>query len=80
MGELFIRKKPHKVRGKRLLLGIGKSVSKKAVTRNLLKRRVRVLMRPITLKNPEWDYTVVINPGAEKLPFSVLKKIIETHG
>jgi ribonuclease P protein component len=60
----------------RLFFIIPKSDFKKATIRNLLRRRIRVIMREF-LKNRNYEYTIIVRRGAEKLLFLELKKEIE---
>ncbi len=73
MSNLVVRVKPRGSQAKRLFLAVGTAVSKKAVVRNLLKRRLRAVMRPILKDNKE-DFLVIAKPGAQLLTFAELKE------
>jgi len=75
MSNLVVKTKPKGSQAKRLFLAVGAAVSKKAVIRNRLKRRLRVIMRPI-LKDKNGDFLVVARPGAVNLTFTELRKEI----
>lgn len=62
----------------RLLIAVGKSVSPLATKRNLLKRRIRAIMRPV-LKTSPFSYKVVAGKGALAIPFSTLKSELLNH-
>jgi ribonuclease P protein component len=73
---LVLKKKRHVVGGRRLVIVVGKAVSKKSVDRNLLKRRIRVVMRSF-VGEAENDFTVIVRPEANKLSFKGLKSELE---
>ncbi|HXF44236.1 MAG TPA: ribonuclease P protein component [Candidatus Paceibacterota bacterium] len=58
-----------------MVISIGKGVARKAVTRNLLKRRIRAVMRPI-LKEKEGYFSVIARPGAAEATFADIKREI----
>ena len=60
----------------------GVAVSKKATERNLLKRRVKAIMRPIMKETPQKDFTIILHSEAKKLSYNELKNTIENlaHG
>jgi len=62
------------VRGSRLLVGfsVGKKVGN-SVTRNLLKRRMREIVRPLLPVMKPAQYVVVIRESARDADFSTLK-------
>lgn len=55
----------NKLNYNRLGISISKKVSKKAVDRNLIKRRVKVILRPFILKkiNPGHDLLIMVLPN-----------------
>jgi ribonuclease P protein component len=64
----------HRVRGgkKPFFVSVSKNVAKEAVTRNLLKRRVRAIFRSIG--KIQGSYCVVVKPAARMVSFEELKK------
>ncbi|MEK7464352.1 MAG: ribonuclease P protein component [Patescibacteria group bacterium] len=58
-----------------LIVVVGTSVSKKATERNLLKRRVRIIMKPYLVANRH-DFTIILTKEALKRTFNDLKKEI----
>lgn len=59
---------------------IGYSINKKigkAVTRNLLKRRLREICRNATFIRPYQNYILLAKEGVNELPFEQLKKQVE---
>ncbi|MEX1014482.1 MAG: ribonuclease P protein component [Candidatus Paceibacterota bacterium] len=76
MGSLFVVKKYKKnSQAKPLIIIISRKVSKKATERNLLKRRIKDIIK--TLKNKiNGDLRIITKPGAEKLNFRELKEEI----
>lgn len=59
----------------RIAVIVDKKVSKKAVLRNLLKRRTRSLLRSFTL--PAGDSVIRLYPGTEETSFEELGKALE---
>jgi ribonuclease P protein component len=70
---LVIVKKVPKNQGKPLKVIISKGAVKSAVGRNLLKRRIRAIMRPATAE-PEDAFIVIARPGAADLSYDELRK------
>jgi ribonuclease P protein component len=56
---------------------IGKKNIKKSVTRNLIKRRLRAILRPYLAADKK--IVVVVGPGADILSFAELKNLIESE-
>lgn len=54
---------------------VGKNVFKKAVERNLFKRRVRSILLPVS-KRRKTGFRVRANPSAAKLKFAEIKEEI----
>lgn len=78
MPSLVIKKRatsgPQK---ERIVILVGKNVSKKAVLRNLLKRRIKAIMRSIIKKDSEKNnILIIVKPEALKLTFRALKEEI----
>src|SRR3989344_2002038 len=55
-----------------LTIIVGLNVSKKAVERNKVRRRIRAIMR-----NKEGKYVIIVHPGATTISFQELKQQIE---
>jgi ribonuclease P protein component len=73
MTGLAIKTKSRNSRDKPLLLiAVSAKVSKKAVVRNFLKRRIRAIMRPI-VKDSKFDYFIIVKPEATKMNYQELK-------
>jgi ribonuclease P protein component len=50
----------------RLGISISRKVSKKAVSRNRIKRQIRVALRQILVDlKPGWDCVIIVKPGIE---------------
>ncbi len=75
MSNLVVKTKPRGSQARRLFLAVGKAVAKKAVARNLLKRRLRAIMKPL-LKDENRDFLVIARPGAAEASFRELKNEI----
>lgn len=76
---LFLKIVKNGLRSPRFAIVVGKNLSKKAVVRNKLKRRISEIIR-IRLKINEIkpvDGVVIALPGAERMDFSGLKQAIE---
>lgn len=58
----------------KLIISVSKKTAKKAVTRNLVKRRVRAVVRPLLPKLTPKTYLLVARPGAENLKGALLKQ------
>ena len=56
---------------------VGKKVAKKAVERNLLKRRIKAIMRS-TLKQTKLDYAIFVRPEARTASFKELREEINS--
>ncbi len=56
-----------------LKLILGRNVAKKATERNLLKRRVRVVVQPFIGKS-EAGFVIIVKPGAVRLTYGELEK------
>lgn len=57
----------------KVIISVSKKVSKKAVTRNLVRRRVRPLVKEFIPLLKKGEYFVVAKPGAEKIKGNALK-------
>ncbi|MDI6733958.1 MAG: ribonuclease P protein component [Patescibacteria group bacterium] len=76
MAFLIVKKSKKDPRNKKfLIIVVGRTVSKKAVLRNKIKRRIRVIAREF-LKNPEFVYTIITKPEITRLNFKELKQEI----
>jgi ribonuclease P protein component len=69
-GFLIVRRR---FGGKGGAIVISKGVAKKAVTRNLIKRRIRAAMRALLPKKEIQNYTIFVNPGSAKLTYQDFK-------
>lgn len=78
MPKIVVKEKPKGSQNKPLVVVVGKKVSKKATKRNLIKRRVRSIMREF-IKRQKKDYTVIVGSGAKNLDFKEMKKEIENQ-
>jgi len=67
---------------KEFIISVSKKVSKKAVIRNLIKRRIRPILKKFDLKPAR--YLLIANPGAEKIRGvelqSELEKVLKIKG
>ena len=54
-----------------IIISVSKKVAKKAVTRNLIKRRVRAVLRKI--KEKPKSFMLIAKPGAEEVKGEVLE-------
>ncbi len=70
---LEVKIKPKKSLKKPIMIIIFKNYSKKAVERNLIKRRIRAILRPFIKEN---DFLVLVKPEAKQLNFLQLKEEI----
>jgi len=75
--SLVVKTKPRNSQKEPLVIVVGTRVSKKATTRNLLKRRIRAIMRPV-MKNRINDYVIIVKPETTKLTYLELKEEIES--
>ena len=57
------------------VISVSKKVAKKAVTRNLIKRRIRPILRTLALKPAK--YLLIAKPGVEKVKGTELRKELE---
>jgi len=59
---------------RKLTIVVGTNVSKKAVERNKIRRRVRAIMQK---EDKAKQYVIIVHPGAKNLLFQELKNQIE---
>ncbi len=76
--NLILKTRPRKRNGRPVVIIVGKSVLKGAVDRNLLKRRIRSLLLPIS-KKMKTDFLVTVKPLAAKMSFADLKEEISNQ-
>lgn len=74
-GAVVIKKFPKGFQKKPLLVVVGTSVSKKATERNLVKRRIRAIMRKILKESPK-EFTVIAKKGAASISYGDLEEEI----
>lgn len=72
MNHFYLRLKPSSDTVK-LIISVSKKVSKKAVIRNLIRRRVRPILREFINNLKPAEYFIVAKPGAEKIKGHVLR-------
>jgi ribonuclease P protein component len=72
---ISIKEKPYLRERNGLKIIIGKSVAKKAVERNRLRRRIRAIFRPL-VKESGKNYVIIAHPGSAKASFAELKEEI----
>lgn len=72
---ITLKKNPRGFQKKPLLITVGKNVAKKATTRNLIKRRVRAIVRASGLLDKN-DITVIARSAAATAAFAELKAYI----
>ncbi|MBX4206256.1 ribonuclease P protein component [Candidatus Parcubacteria bacterium] len=58
----------------KLIISVSKKVAKKAVTRNLIKRRVRAAFRPLARKLKPATYMFIARAGAEEVKGEALER------
>jgi len=71
MSSFVVKKDPKSSEGFKIVLG--KSVVKKAAHRNLLKRRIRAVLRPI-VGDARSGFVIIVRPGANHLTFEQIKE------
>ncbi|KKU50271.1 MAG: ribonuclease P protein component [Candidatus Zambryskibacteria bacterium RIFCSPHIGHO2_12_FULL_48_10] len=59
---------------KGVVISVSKKISKKAVTRNTIKRRVRAVLRDLEKKQELTSFLIIARPGAENIKGDELKK------
>lgn len=62
----------------KVIISVSKKVSKSAVARNTIRRRIRPVMRELSPKLKTGIYLIVVKPGAEKLKSEELKSELES--
>ena len=62
----------------RVIISISKKVSKLAVTRNTLRRRIRPIVRELVSRLKPATYFIIANPGAEKIKGEELKSELKS--
>ncbi len=75
MVSVFVKIRPRGFQKKPLIVSVGVKAVKKATGRNLLKRRIRAIMRPI-IKKTRTDYMIVVKKEAAEIGFSELEREI----
>lgn len=72
---VIIKKNRSGFQKKPLLITVGKNVAKKATARNLVKRRIRAIVRASGFLE-KGDITIIARPASAKLSFAELKAFI----
>ena len=72
---VIIKKNRSGFQKKPLLITVGKGVAKKATERNLIKRRIRAIVRESGILE-KGDVTIIARPAVAKLSFAELKAFI----
>jgi ribonuclease P protein component len=75
MNSFYLRVKP--ADKAKVIISVSKKVSKKAVERNLIKRRIRPIIREFLPKLKPGEYFIIANQGAEKVKGKELRKELE---
>ncbi len=73
MAFFVVKKNPERPGTLRVVLG--KSVAKKTVTRNLLKRRIKAAIRPVIGRSSP-GFVIIVRPGAASLTYDELRREI----
>ncbi|MCR4279589.1 MAG: ribonuclease P protein component [Candidatus Zambryskibacteria bacterium] len=76
MNHFYLRTKPSPT--VRIIISVSKKVSKKAVTRNTIKRRVRAVMSKIKKDLKPREFLIVAKPSAENIKGKVLESEIKS--
>lgn len=71
MSSFVVKKDPKNSEGFKIILG--KSVARKATERNLLKRRIRAVLRS-AISAAEHGFVIIVRPGAKSLTFRQVKE------
>jgi len=71
MSFFVVKQGPRGSKGFTLVLG--KAVAKRATERNLLKRRIRAVLRPI-VGDARSGFVIIVRPGANHLTFEQIKE------
>lgn len=77
MSSFVLKTEPRGSKKKPPVIVVGGRVSKKAVKRNLLKRRIKAILQPIAGKS-ERNLIVIVKPEAAEKTYQELKEEIET--
>jgi len=62
----------------KVVISVSKKISKKAVIRNIIKRRVRAIVRNLIKSLKPGTYFIVAKPGAEKIKGEELRGELAT--
>ncbi len=63
---------------KEFIISVSKKVAKSAVTRNLIKRRVRPILQALSPKLPVAQYLLIAKAGAQGVKSEALKDELKT--
>lgn len=70
---LLVVKKAPKNQKKPLRVVLSKGVAKRAVVRNLLKRRIKAVMRPV-IEEADTGFVIIVRPGAASLSYKEIEE------
>jgi len=76
MLHFYLRVKPALTT--RVIISVSKKISKKAVTRNTVRRRLRPIMREFVSRLKPATYFIVAKPGAEKIKGKALENELKS--
>lgn len=77
MNHFYLLVKPNPEKAK-VVISVSKKVSKKAVTRNLIRRRVRPVVKEWLSSLKPGEYFIVAKPGAEKIKGKELESVLKS--
>lgn len=75
MATVFVKMRPRGFQKKPLIVSVSAKIIKKATERNLLKRRIRAIMRPV-IKQTKTDYMIIVRKEVMGTVFSELEREI----
>ncbi|MBI4034258.1 MAG: ribonuclease P protein component [Candidatus Brennerbacteria bacterium] len=77
MAILLVKRAPRNQK-EPLRIVVGKAAVKGAVPRNLLKRRIRAIMRP-AIRDSRAGFVIIVKPGAADLTYKELQKELDRN-
>lgn len=75
MPQIVVKKVKKEIQEKSLFIAVSKAAVPSAVKRNLLKRRIRAIIRPFVERGGN-NFFVVVKKGADMVSFEDLKREI----